>query len=154
MNDEVTDDAADRAAQQAILLGRVALRDRSAFRSFYDATSGRVFALAVRMLGNPALAEELTQEVYLKVWHAADGYRPERGTPMAWLTTIVRHRAIDMLRGTATQRRTLDAVEEPGRWMRSWMRRFWRRQRVVSKSASICWNPRSGTASLQRFFTV
>ncbi|MGI9385162.1 MAG: RNA polymerase sigma factor [Methyloligellaceae bacterium] len=80
------------------LLASVAEGDREAFTSLYAATSDRLLGIAVKMLGHRDLAEEVLQEAFLAVWQKAGSYRPVLGAPMAWLTTIVRHRAIDRLR--------------------------------------------------------
>lgn len=83
---------------QATLLARVARGDRAAFTDLYHATSDRLLGIAVKMLGRRDIAEEVLQEAFLAVWLKAASYRPSLGAPMAWMTTIVRHRAIDRLR--------------------------------------------------------
>lgn len=80
------------------LMKSVAAGDRDAFAELYRATASRMLGLAVRMLGRRELAEEVLQEAFLAVWQKASSYRPELGAPIAWITTIVRHRAIDRLR--------------------------------------------------------
>jgi RNA polymerase sigma-70 factor (ECF subfamily) len=80
------------------LLGRIALQDRRALRALYDATVDRLLAVAARLLGDRAAAEDVVQEVFVTVWTRA-GQLPElRAHPMAWLTAMVRNRAIDQLR--------------------------------------------------------
>jgi len=71
----------------------------------YDATSGWVYGLALRILADEAAAEEVTLDVYLQVWQRASSYRCERGSPRAWLATIARNRAIDRLRSGGVRRR-------------------------------------------------
>ena len=94
--------AADReAAVDASLLARVAIGDREAFAQLYERTSSRVYALLLNMLGNRAQADDVLQEVYLKAWYSADAFNRSRGKPIAWLITIARNRAIDVLRGQA-----------------------------------------------------
>ena len=80
------------------LLSRIALRDRRAFQEFYRLTSPRVFPLALKMLNNRVQAEDLMQEVYLKVWYSAESFNATRGGAMSWLFSITRNRAIDVLR--------------------------------------------------------
>jgi RNA polymerase sigma-70 factor (ECF subfamily) len=80
------------------LIARSALGDRAAFRRLYDAVSPRLFALALRMLRRREQAEEVLQEAFMTVWRQAGDYRPDRGSPMAWLATIVRNRCLDVLR--------------------------------------------------------
>jgi RNA polymerase sigma-70 factor (ECF subfamily) len=103
------------SAAQAELLGRAALGDRDAFRRFYDATAGQIFALGLRMLGDRARAEDLLQDVYLRAWYRAVDYHPGKGEPLAWLVTIARNRAIDMGRGANEKNLPLDSVPEEDR---------------------------------------
>ncbi len=83
---------------QVALLAGVARGDREAFTALYRATSDRLLGIAVRMLGHRDVAEEVLPESFLAVWQKAGSYQPALGAPMAWMTTIVRHRAIDRLR--------------------------------------------------------
>ena len=57
-----------------------------------------VFSLALNSVGNPVTAEEITQDVFLRVWQRARQYRPDRAKVSTWLTSITRHGAIDQLR--------------------------------------------------------
>ena len=80
------------------LLARTALHDRVAFKTLYDQTSRFVYSLGLRILGQVDLAEDLLQDVFLRVWHSAADYHPERGRVIAWIVTIARYHAIDMRR--------------------------------------------------------
>ena len=80
------------------LMARVALRDRAAFELLYRLTSSHLFSVSLRMLRNEQRAEENLQEAYVSIWHHAQSYRPEAGTPMTWMINIVRNKAIDLLR--------------------------------------------------------
>ena len=80
------------------LLARTALRDRAAFKTLYEYTSRNVYSLGLRMLGRVDLAEDLLQDVFLRVWHSAADYHPERGRVIGWIVTIARYLAIDMRR--------------------------------------------------------
>lgn len=86
------------AATLTDLLLRVAAKDQEAFAAFYAQTSRRVYGLARRVLIDPELSEDTTQEVYLQVWNIADRFRPEMGSPMAWLMTLAHRRAVDKVR--------------------------------------------------------
>ncbi|WP_104179111.1 ECF RNA polymerase sigma factor SigK [Arthrobacter sp. B0490] len=88
------------------LLLRVAGQDRTAFALFYEQTSKRVYGLARRVLIDPDLSEDATQEVYLQVWNTADRFDPALGSPMAWLMTLAHRRAVDKVRSeqSATDR--------------------------------------------------
>ncbi len=81
-----------------ILLAAVAKKDRAAFKALYDATSAKLFAIAFRILKRSDLAEEVLQDVYLKIWLRAPEYLAKSGEPMTWMGTIVRNRSIDVLR--------------------------------------------------------
>jgi len=80
------------------LVERVAQGDRSAFLELYDRHVSRVFALATRMLGDRASAEEVTQDAFLKLWTRARAFSPTRGALLTWLLTIARNNALDRIR--------------------------------------------------------
>ena len=85
------------------LLARVAKGDQQAYSQLYDHSSTLLFTLAVRILGNPEEAAELLQDVYLEVWRKVSRYDVGRGTPIAWLVTLTKSRAIDRLRARTTR---------------------------------------------------
>ena len=82
----------------AALLAATALGDRAAFESLYRQASPRLYAVQLRILGEPTLAEEALQETFIQVWARATEYRSNRGAVMAWLTGIARFRALDIRR--------------------------------------------------------
>lgn len=81
-----------------LLISACAGGDRAALAQLYDATSPQLFALALRMVKRRDLAEELVQDTYLAAWRHAGSFDPARGSALAWLAAILRHRAIDLLR--------------------------------------------------------
>lgn len=85
------------------LLARVAAGDRDAFEQLYDQSVSLLFPLVHRILGNEGDAADLLQDVYLEAWRKASNYEAARGTPMAWLTTMARSRAIDRVRALTTR---------------------------------------------------
>jgi RNA polymerase sigma-70 factor (ECF subfamily) len=89
--------AADQTALDQ-LLSRIALQDRQALRELYDRTASRLLAVAHQVLRDQATAEDVLQEVYVTVWSRAASYPAVHSHPMAWLTAMVRNRAIDLLR--------------------------------------------------------
>jgi RNA polymerase sigma-70 factor (ECF subfamily) len=93
---------ADAAAQQAALLAQLlnasARRDRQAFARLYEATSSKLFGVALRILRREDWAEEVLQECYVSIWTHAPDYRPALAAPMTWMTSIVRNRCLDWLR--------------------------------------------------------
>lgn len=80
------------------LLAAVALQDRKAFRALYDATSAKLFGVALRVLRKDELAEDAVQDAFVAIWHAASGYQPHLAAPLTWMVTIVRNKALDILR--------------------------------------------------------
>ncbi|HEU0204792.1 MAG TPA: sigma-70 family RNA polymerase sigma factor [Burkholderiaceae bacterium] len=95
---EAAPQAVQQTAQQAEWLRAIAGRDQRAFEKLYDATLARVFALARRICVDPALAEEVVEDVYVQVWREAPRFDASRGVPLAWLLMITRSRALDALR--------------------------------------------------------
>ena len=95
----------DRNATLADLLAGTALADQRAFAELYRHTSSHLYAVALRILREPAAAEEVLQEAFVSVWHHAGGYSAAKSQPQTWLTSIVRNRCLDRLR-----RRDLDTV--------------------------------------------
>ncbi len=80
------------------LLAACGKRDRQAFTRLYEATSAKLFGVAVRILRREDWAEEVLQECYVSVWAHAPEYRPDLAAPMTWMTSIVRNRCLDWLR--------------------------------------------------------
>jgi RNA polymerase sigma-70 factor (ECF subfamily) len=93
------------------VIRRVAEGDAVAFERVYDAFSGILYSLALRMLDRPEDTEELLQEVFTKIWRDAADYDPRRGAPLAWAITITRNKAIDRIRATARRLRLYEAAE-------------------------------------------
>lgn len=80
------------------LLEAAAHGDRAAFERLYGLTASRLLGAGVRLLRRRELAEDALQEVFVKVWNRAADYRPERGSVMCWMHTIMRNEALDRLR--------------------------------------------------------
>ena len=80
------------------LIGEVASGNKSAFARLYALTHAKLLGVALRILRDRALAEDVLQESYVKVWRHAASYDPSIASPMTWMATIVRHGAIDALR--------------------------------------------------------
>jgi RNA polymerase sigma-70 factor (ECF subfamily) len=97
--------APDPAAALAELLRLSARGDEAAFARLYDATATRVFGLAVRVVRDPAQAEEVTQESFLEIWRTASRFDPQRGSAMSWLLTITHRKAVDRVRSAEASTR-------------------------------------------------
>jgi RNA polymerase sigma-70 factor (ECF subfamily) len=86
------------SALDRTLLRRIVARDESAVAELYDRHSRMVYSVIVRILRNPPDAEDVLQEVFVRVWTRADTYDDRLGSPAAWLIRIARNRAIDRFR--------------------------------------------------------
>ena len=98
------------------LLRRVARGDEAAFATLYDLVSPRVYGLILRILRDPAQAEEVAQEAFLEVWRTAARYDETKGSANAWIFTIAHRRAVDRVRseqaGADRTRRVASASAE------------------------------------------
>lgn len=95
------------------LLARVVKGDQQAFSQLYDQSSSLLYTMAIRILGHREEAAELLQEVYLEVWRKVARYDVGRGTPVAWLITLTRSRAIDRLRTRGTRAQVSESLDAP-----------------------------------------
>ncbi len=80
------------------LAAEISERNIDAFTALYDRYGRRVFGLAARMLNDSASSEEVTQDVFLRVWRRAQSYTPTKGKFTTWLFRIAHNRTIDELR--------------------------------------------------------
>ncbi|MEO5662098.1 MAG: ECF RNA polymerase sigma factor SigK [Nocardioides sp.] len=88
----------DASARLGSLMQRSSRGDEVAFAELYDATSARAYGLALRVVRNPAHAEEVVQEAYLDAWRTSSRFDPARGSAIGWLLTIVHRKAVDRVR--------------------------------------------------------
>jgi RNA polymerase sigma-70 factor (ECF subfamily) len=95
----VQTDGADTAC--AGLVRRVAQADADAFGELYRLMSPRVFGLVRKVVIDPAVSEEVTQEIFLEIWSRADSFDGTRGSAPTWIMTMARRRAIDRVRSEA-----------------------------------------------------
>ena len=94
------------------LLSATAQGDRLAFEELYKLTAGKLYAIGLQILRRRDLAEDAVQEAFVRIWHSAGEYQQEKGSVMTWMTTIVRYRALDMLRAAKSRRESHEEVEE------------------------------------------
>ena len=85
-------------ASDDTLIGGMAAGDPDAAASLVRRHQQRVFGLALAIVGERSSAEDVAQEAFLRAWRHADGFDPRRGTGTAWLLTITRNLALDVLR--------------------------------------------------------
>jgi RNA polymerase sigma-70 factor (ECF subfamily) len=93
-----------QAQELAELMRRVSLGDHDAFARLYDGTSRSVYGIALRVLTDPAQAEEVAQEVYVDAWRMATRFDPAQGSVLAWLNTIAHRKAVDRVRSVERSR--------------------------------------------------
>lgn len=104
-NNDATVEAEARRIALVRDLDRLARGDTTAMARVYAATSPKLYPLLLRMLSDPAEAEEALQDVYLSVWRRAAVFDPTRASPITWLVAIARNRAIDRIRAGKALRR-------------------------------------------------
>ena len=80
------------------LLIAVAKKDAIAFRQLYDLAAPKLLGVVLRIIRNKAAAEDVLQDVFVRIWQNAPGFSPEAGPARAWMSSIARNRAIDVLR--------------------------------------------------------
>lgn len=82
----------------AELLTRTAQGDHDAFEAVYDQVAPTVFGTVRRVVRDPCLSEEVTQEVFIEIWRTASRFNANKGSPIAWVATIAHRRAVDRVR--------------------------------------------------------
>jgi RNA polymerase sigma-70 factor (ECF subfamily) len=92
------------------LLGQVALGEERALAALYDRYSGPLYAVAYRITGERADAEEVVLESFMQAWRDATRFRSEKGSVAAWLTMICRSRALDLVRARGRRSRVVDSA--------------------------------------------
>lgn len=98
--------ASDARLKLVEALVRTGHEDRTAFRDLYALTSAKLFGICYRICGERQAAEDVLHDVYLTIWKRAGAYEPHRASPITWLATIARNRAIDWRRAQAVRRST------------------------------------------------
>lgn len=104
------------AEGDAELVVRLQRRDPQALAELYDRYGRLAYSLIVRVVRDGALAEDLVQETFLRVWNRAQGFDAQRGALGPWLLAVARNRAIDYLRSASGRERNameLDDVDHP-----------------------------------------
>lgn len=88
----------------SIDLIRASRGEAASLKAVYDKTSAKLFGVCLRILGDRDEAEDVLQEVYLSVWRNAAAFDERRASPVTWMATIARNRAIDRLRARRPER--------------------------------------------------
>ena len=105
-----------QACKENGLIQRLAHGDQQAFLALYDCYAARVHALTLHILSDPMLAEEATQDTFIKLWSRAQLYRSGCGSFVAWLLTIARRTALDRVRFEARRPLLTDANDPDDIW--------------------------------------
>jgi RNA polymerase sigma-70 factor (ECF subfamily) len=95
-----------QVSSEALLLQRIEKRDPAAISELYDLHSAILYTVILRIVSNEAEAEDVLQEVFLRVWERAGTYNAELSAPLVWLTRVARNLAIDRLRSKTTRARS------------------------------------------------
>lgn len=91
------------------LLGRIADQDKSAFAQLYGLTSRKLYGVALRIVRDRSVADDLLQDAYFRIWRRARSYDPALASPIAWMVAIIRNGAIDIMR-----KQQLVTIEDTG----------------------------------------
>lgn len=105
-------DVDDRDVRLANLLARCALRDQNALRILYQEVAAKLNGVALRITRAPDVAEDVLQISFTQIWNDAERYRPDIARPMTWMTSIVRHRALDRLKADRRRSSVIDESVE------------------------------------------
>jgi RNA polymerase sigma factor (sigma-70 family) len=97
-------DAGEARQRLSEALARAGRGSQSALAEIYEATSAKLFGICLRILHDRAEAEDALQDIYLNVWRKASSFDAERASPITWLATLARNRAIDRLRASGSRR--------------------------------------------------
>lgn len=87
-------------------------RDREAFQQLYTKTSPRLFSLALGLLKDKGMAEDILQESFLKIWNSANSYHQGKGKAITWMATVTRNKALDKLRSLNARPKETETVYE------------------------------------------
>lgn len=99
------DEGTPEAPELGQLLKLASRGDEGAFAQLYDATSKRVFGLALRVVRDPAQAEEVCQEAYLEIWRTSARFDEDKGSALSWIFTLVHRKAVDRVRSAEASTR-------------------------------------------------
>lgn len=87
------------------LMDRLASRDLGAFEALYDRYGDLVYSVSLRVVGDPYVAEDVTQDVFMRVWRRPDQFDLQRGKFVTWLLSVARNRSIDQRRSQSRRMR-------------------------------------------------
>lgn len=97
------------------LMKRIQARDADALEELYDLYDRLLFGMVISIVKKREEAEDLLQEIFVKIWNKADSFNPDRGNVYSWIVTLARNKAIDRIRskGYKTQKKQSVSIHEP-----------------------------------------
>ncbi len=98
MRDVSPDETAYTGLDDEELMQRLVCRDLRAFRALFDRYGNLVYSAALRVVRDAQIAEDMVQEIFLRIWRKPDSYVAQRGRFVTWLTSVTRNRAVDEIR--------------------------------------------------------
>ena len=132
------------------LLQRIVEQDKDALNLLYSRYVTPIYSMALHMLKQPPLAEEVTQDVFLNIWLKAASFNSERGQPRSWIMSVAHHRVVDVIRSrrrTATMTdpegyETLERLPSGGASVESQVQQNLDRERIMGALATLPENQR------------
>ena len=94
------------------LLLRCAEQDKQAFQQLYEICSPKLYTVALRLLNQKEMTEDILQEVFLKIWNSANLFNPNKGTAITWMITVTRNKALDKLRALKSRPQEIESEYE------------------------------------------
>ena len=90
------------SAQLTDLMRRISFKDRKAYAALYEATAGILYGSILRIVKRRDVADDILQDVFIRIWEKIDTFDPAKGSPMSWIRSIARNRSLDELRRKTT----------------------------------------------------
>ena len=116
MTDVTSEEETYKALGDQALMERLTLQDLTAFRTLYSRYSNLVYSASLRVLRDASLAEDVVQEIFLRIWRKPESYVATRGKFATWLTSVTRNRAVDAIRSRNRRYRHETASPEEQEW--------------------------------------
>jgi RNA polymerase sigma-70 factor, ECF subfamily len=111
LDDTVTDERERQHASDADLIREAAAGDPAALETLYDRYSRVVYSFALRIVGDPQIAEEVLQEVFFRAWQQGSSFKSSRGSLVTWLLSITHNLSIDEIRKRNRRPQRADSAE-------------------------------------------
>ena len=127
------------------LIQRISQVDKDALEALYTRYQTPVYSLAMFMLKQPALAEEVTQDIFLNIWLKAGSFNAERGQPKGWIMSVAHHKIVDLIRSRKrtivntdpADYETLDLLPAAGASTETQVEQTMERERIMRALATI-----------------